>query len=103
MEWAVGSLDLNTDTVWNDLALLLESVVVRLDQLGESELSGDEDLLSTWELELGSSERLFGVVDIFWVTSNGKKDLTNGFSCGLAKSFTEGTSHTLLESICSSA
>ena len=35
----MGSLDLNADTVWNDLALLLESVVVRLDELGESILS----------------------------------------------------------------
>ena len=41
--------------------------------------------------------------DILDITSARKKDLTNGDSCRLAKSFTEGTSHTLLESICSSA
>ena len=43
------------------------------------------------------------MLDILRIASAGKKDLTNVDSCGLAKSLTEGTSHTLLESICSSA
>ena len=95
--------DLDANAVWDDGSLLLESVVVRLDELGESELSGDEDLLSAWELELGSSEGLFGVFDVFGWASEGKEDLTDVDSCRLTKSLTEGTSHTLLESICSSA
>ena len=95
--------NLDRDTIWDDLLLLLESVEVGLDEFGESEFSGDEDLLSTWELELGSSESLLGVLDVVWVASEGQEDLTDVDSCGLAKSLTEGTSHTLLESICSSA
>ena len=48
--------DLNGSTIWDDLSLLLKPVEVGLDDLGETKLSGDEDLLSAWELELGSSE-----------------------------------------------
>ena len=44
--------DLDVNTIWDDLLLLIESVVVRLDEVSETEFSGDEDLLSTWELEL---------------------------------------------------
>merc|ERR1719231_1895337 len=102
-EWSVFSSNLDTDSIWDDLSSLLKSVVVSLDELGESVLSGDEDLLSSWELELGSPESLLSVVNILWVGSHGKEDLTNVNSCGLAKSLTEGTSHTLLEPICTSA
>ena len=51
-KWSVLGSDLDGDTIWDDLSFLLESVVVRLDELGETEFSGDEDLLSSWELEL---------------------------------------------------
>ena len=93
----------NGNAVRDNLSLLLESVEVSLDELGETVLSGDEDLLSAWELELRSSEGLFGVFNMFKVASEGHQDLSDGDSCRLTKSFTEGTSHTLLESICSSA
>ena len=95
--------NLNANTVSDDLTLLLESVVIGLDDLGEAELSGDEDLLSSWELELGSSEGLLSVRNVLVGASDGQENLTNGDSCGLAKSLTEGTSHTLLESIGTSA
>ena len=95
--------NLDGDTIWDKLACLLESVVVRLDELGEAEFSGDKDLLSTWELELGSSEGLLGVFNVFWVASEGEEDLTDVDTSRLTESLTEGTSHTLLESICSSA
>ena len=94
---------LDTNTIWDDLTLLLESVEIGLNMWGESVFSGDEDLLSSWELELGSSEGLLSVWDILWLHSDGKQDLTDGDSCGLAESLTESTSHSLLESIGSSA
>ena len=94
---------LDANSVWDDLTLLLESVVIRLNELGETELSGDEDFLSSWELELSSSEGFFGVWNILVLNSNREKNLSNGDSCGLAESLTEGTSHTLLKSIGSSA
>ena len=84
-KWTVRSNGLDTDSIADDLSLLLEPVVVGLDVLGESELSGDEDLLSTGELELGSSEGLLGVADVLGVGSHGHEDLSNVDSCGLQR------------------
>ena len=95
--------DLAADTIVDDLAAGSESVVVGLNELGETELSGDEDLLSTWELHLGSSEGFSGSLDILGVGSDGHEDLSDVYSRGLTETFTEGTSHTLLESIGTSA
>ena len=95
--------NLNTDSIGDNFSFLLESVVVRLQELGESEFSGDEDLLSAGELELGSPEGLFGVSHVFGGGSHGEEDLADVNSCGLAESLSEGTSHSLLESISSSA
>jgi len=78
---SVRANDFNVDTVWDDLSFLLLSVEVSLDKVGESELSGDEDLLSTWELELGSSEGFFGFWDVLLGNSDGHEYLTNGDSC----------------------
>ena len=100
---SVISDDFNTNTIGDNLTFLLESVVIGLKERGESEFSRDEDLLTTWELELSSSQGLLSVWNVLRLASNGQKDLTNGDSCTLAKSLTEGTSHTLLESICTSA
>merc|ERR1712083_344645 len=69
----------------------LESVVVGLKMWSETEFSGKEDLLSTWEL------------DLFIAGSARHKNLTDCYSCGFTESLTEDTSHTLLESICTSA
>ena len=102
-ERSVLSDDLDTNSVGNDLSFLLESVVVSLDEMSESVLSGDKDLLSAGELELGSSEGLLGVSDVLGGASDGKENLSDSDSCGFAESLTEGSSHTLLKSISSSA
>ena len=95
--------DLHAVTIWDDLSLLLKPEIVTVDELGESVVSGNKDLLSSWELGLGQSESFFCLWDVLGLNSHGKKNLSDSDSCGLAKSFTEGTSHTLLESISSSA
>ena len=97
------SNNLSHESIWNDLSFLLESVVIGLDDIGESVLSGDEDLLTAWELELSSSQGFTSELDILWLNSNGKKNLSDSDSGTLAEGFTESTSHTLLESICTSA
>ena len=94
--------DLDGNSISDDLTLLVESVVVRLNELGETELSGDENLLSTGELELSSSEGLLGVGNVLGGNSDGHEDLSNVDSCGFTESLSEGTSHTLLKSIGSS-
>ena len=91
--------DLAANTIGLDLTLLLKSVVVSLNQLGEAELSRDEDLLTAWEFELGTSESLSGEASLFWLSSHGEEHSTNVDTSRLAESLTEGTSHTLLESI----
>ena len=102
-EWAVVGDDLAADTIVDDLAVGLESVVIGLDELGETELSGDEDLLSAWELHLRSSKGFSCRFDVLGSASNGHEDLTNSDSRRFTETFTEGTSHTLLESIGTSA
>ena len=94
--------DPNVDSVGDDLSVLLELMELVLCELGESELSGDGDFLSAWEFEHGSSESLLGVLNICWADSDGQNNGTNVYSSGLTIGLTEGTSHTLLESICTS-
>jgi hypothetical protein len=94
--------DFNTNTIGDNLTFLLESVEIGFGDWGETVLSGDEDLLTARELELSSSEGFLSVLDVLRGSSNGQENLTDTDSCGLAKSFTESTSHTLLESICTS-
>ncbi len=54
----------DTDTIGDDLTFLLESVEISLQKWGETELSGEEDLLSAWELELCSSQGFLGLWNI---------------------------------------
>ena len=95
--------DLAVDTIVLDLTVLEEAVVIRLDVLGETELTGDEDLLTTGELHLRTTESLLSIGNLLVSGSDGKENLTNGDTSRLTKGLTEGTSHTLLESISTSA
>ena len=95
--------DFDTDTVWNNLSFLLQSVVVRFNQTRKSVLSRNKDLLSAWELELCSSEGFFGMFNTIKAGSYGHEDLSDGYSSGFTETFSESTSHSLLESICTSA
>ena len=101
-KWSMLSNQLNANTISDDLMFLLQSVVIWLQELGETELSWQEDLLSAWELELCSSQGFSGKLNVVWLNSTRHKDLTNIYSRGFTKGLTEGTSHTLLESICTS-
>jgi len=67
----VFSDDFDRYTIVNDLSLLLESPVVRVNELGETEFSGNENSLSSWELELSSSESLLSLSLEVWSSSNG--------------------------------
>ena len=93
--------DLGTNSIWDDLTLLLESVEISLDEVCETELSGNHNLLTAWELELGSSESLASVWHIIGGDSHGKENLTDVHSGGFTETLTECTSHSLLESISS--
>ena len=72
--------DFDGNTVRDDLSFLLESVEIGFNKVGESVLSGDEDLLSTWELEFGSSQGFLGLWNVLLVASDGHEYLSDGDS-----------------------
>lgn len=99
MDWHL--LEVDTITVEEtSLHLLLE---IRHNVWGETEFTGDEDLLTASELETGSVHSLLSELQVLWLGSKGHKDLIDSDTGGLDVWLTESTSHTLLESISTSA
>jgi len=95
--------NLDVRTIVSDLAFFLKSGVISLGELGEAILAGDDDLLSTGELEFTSSESFNSVGDVLFSKSDGVEDLVDLDSGDLTGGFTEGVSHTSLKSIGTSA
>jgi len=94
---------LNADSISSNLSSFLESEEVSHNVIGESVLSGDENHLTSGNLELGSSKGFLGVMDILRVGSNGDKDGSDVDTCAFAKSFSVGVAHTGLKSISTGA
>ena len=94
---------LDTDTITFDFSLFLEADEVRHDVLGENVSSGEENDLTTSELEAGSVESFLSVLDKLWLGSNGDEDLVDVDTGSLDVGLAEGLTHTLLESISTSA
>jgi hypothetical protein len=80
-------------TVSHVLAELLDG------ELGETPVLGSVDLLSSWELHLGSSESLVSVVVVGLFGSDGEDWVTDVDSADETVWLTVGTSHTGLEPI----
>ena len=70
---------------------------------GETEFTGDENLLTAGELETSSVHGFIGVFNELGLGSHGDEDLVDRNTGSLDVGLTEGTSHTLLESISTSA
>lgn len=102
-EGSVVGDDLDVGTVGSELAFFLKSGVFSLVKLGETPLAGDDDLLSTGELEFTSSESFNSMGNVLFSKSDGVEDLVDLNSGDFTGGFTEGTSHTSLESIGTSA
>ena len=73
-KWSTISESLYVDSIALDLSFLFQLIESGHNMLGESELTGNEHLLSSWELELGSSEGFSGVVDLVGSGTDGDKD-----------------------------
>ena len=95
--------DLNIGTILSELTFFLEFEVVFVGELGETQFAGNDDLLSTGELELASSESFNGVGNVLFDKSDGVQDLVDLDSGDLTGRLTEGTSHTGLKSISTGA
>ena len=63
--------DFDVNTIIGDLSFLLKSIVISLNQLSETEFSGNENLLTTGELELRTTESFLGVSNIFGSSTDG--------------------------------
>ena len=64
-------------------------------------LPANNDLLTTRELKLSTTESLLSMLAVAVLASNGKKNLTNGDSCTSSLWLTKSTSHPSLEPISS--
>ena len=62
--------DFDVNTIIGDLSFLLKSIVISLNQLSETEFSGNENLLTTGELELRTTESFLSVLNIFGSSTN---------------------------------
>jgi hypothetical protein len=98
----VGEL-LDANTITLDLTFLLEADEVGHNVLGETVLTGHEHLLATSELETGAAEGLLGELNILLSGTDGDEGLANVNAGALNVRLTESVTHTLLESISTSA
>ena len=95
--------DLNVGTVLLQFAFSFQVLVFGSGQLGETPLVGDSNFLSSGEFEFTSSESFNSMGNVLSGNSDGVENLVNFNSASFTKSLTEGTSHTGLESISTSA
>ena len=91
------------DTIGLDLTFLEESVVISLNDLSETELSGSHNFLTTGVLGRSELKSGLGVRYLIEWASDREEALANSDSSRFTKNLTESTSHTLLESISTSA
>ena len=77
LQGSTRSEDLHVGAVTLDLALLEKSLEIRVNVRGESVFTGDENLLTARELELGTTEGLLGVSDVVDLSSDGNQNRAN--------------------------
>lgn len=98
-EGTLGVDDLAVSSVSHDATLLLELQVISTLNAGETPDAGDVDLLTSRELELGTTESLHSVGDVLLESTDGHDDLSDVNAGDETIGLTEGTTHTGLETI----
>jgi len=99
----VATEELNVGTVGAELALLAELDVVLAADGGEAPVLGDNDLLATGELVHGAAEGLKSGSTVGVTGADGQNDLANVHTGDETLGLTEGTTHTGLQTIGTSA
>lgn len=94
---------LDGSTISHQPALLATASVVLAIELGETPLVGSHDLLSSRELELGSSQSLNDVVGVGVLGADGNDDLADSDTGSHLHGLTVRTSHTGRQTICTGA
>merc|ERR1719264_348724 len=90
---------LHVDAVGDQAAHALPLLVVRLGEVREPELLGDEDLLAAGELVLGLLERLDRGGELLLLRPDGDEDLADVHAGRRAVGLAEGSAHAGRESI----
>jgi len=96
---AVGAQELYVDTLVNKAALLLVLKIVLTGELSEAPVTGDDNLLTSRELELGTTECLLSRCGVSISAADGHEHLANGDTSAKAKRLSESATHTSLQSI----
>jgi hypothetical protein len=99
----VTTEELNVGTILAELALLAELEVLLAANGGETPVLGDNDLLATGELVLRAAEGLKSSSTVGVTGADGQNDLANVHTGDETLGLTEGTTHTGLQTIGTSA
>lgn len=91
--------DLAVRSLGNDFSFIFQSNIFISVEWSESPFSRNNNLLSSWELHLGSSESFDGVGNVLLVGTDRKEDLSDTYSDDETVWLSVGVSHTGLESI----
>lgn len=102
-EGALGGENLAVSSVRLDASGLLELQVLSTLNTGETPNTGDVDLLTSRELELGTTESFDSVGDVLLEGTDGHEDLADVDTGDETIRLTEGSTHTSLETIGSGA
>ena len=95
--------ELNVGTVLAELASVAELEVLLAADGGEAPVLGDNDLLATGELVLGTAEGLKSGSTVGVTSADGQNNLANVHTGDETLGLTEGTTHTGLQTIGTSA
>jgi hypothetical protein len=103
LDQTVATQELDVGTVLLELALLAELDVLLTTDGGEAPVLGDNDLLATRELVGGAAHGLNGGGAVGVTGADGQEDLADVHTGDNTVGLTEGTTHTGLETIGTSA
>jgi len=98
-EWAVIGSVLNAGTIEKELVIRVESLVLVSLEFGKAPLVRDVDLLSAWELELGTTQGLDNLGLVLILGANRHDRLADVDACHGAERLAEGTTHARLQTI----
>jgi len=103
LELAVTVVELNADTVVQNAARLAALDEVLLQDVGQTPESGGVNLLAASNLVLSTTESLEGVLAHVLAATDGTENLANVHTSHGTVGLTEGTAHTSLKTISTSA